>query len=143
VARRPAALKQGELGSAAVDTSVGERPLHHLVGVGALAEAAQLGLELGVEGPNARLPLRRQPEPFQRLEPADAHRLARGITLVRARHHEDVVLGVPEEAAELALVAAVVALRYGTDGSHDTGPFVVPVEANPPPVCAYRGGLEA
>ena len=51
-----------------------KRALHHLELVGAVAELAQLGLDLGVERPDALLPLLGQPEALQRLEPADPKR---------------------------------------------------------------------
>ena len=66
-----AAIEQGVAGGAAIEPGIGQRPLHHLDLVGALAEPAQLAIELGIELPHAGPPLLRQPHPLQRLEPPD------------------------------------------------------------------------
>jgi hypothetical protein len=56
----PAALEHGELGAAALDAGFLERPLHHAIRVGALAQAPQLALELCIEAPDTRAALGRQ-----------------------------------------------------------------------------------
>ena len=93
----PAALEHGKLRAAALDAGLLERALHHPVGVGALAELPQLGLQAGVERPHARPALLGEPEPLQCLEPAGLHGLARGIPLARAAGDEDAVLGPGEQ----------------------------------------------
>ena len=72
-----AALEQRHRGCASVDAGLLQGALHHLELVGALAELAQLGLDLGIERPHALLALLGQPQPLQRLEPADPQRALR------------------------------------------------------------------
>src|SRR5581483_2422261 len=95
----PAALEHRELGAAALDAGFLERPLHHAVSISAFTEAPELALEVSIEGPDARPPLGRQPQPLQRLESARVHGLPRRVQLLRARGHQDTVLGPGEQSA--------------------------------------------
>ena len=93
----PAALEDRELRPAPLDAGLLERALHHPVGVGALAELPELGLQAGIERPHARAALLRQTEPLQCLEAAGLHGLVRGGQLARAAGHEDAVLRPREQ----------------------------------------------
>ena len=87
-----AAIEQGVSGGAAIEAGIGERPLHHLDLVGALAEPAQLAIELGIELPHAGSPLLGQPHALQRLEPSHAQRMAAVVCLVGSGDGQHVVL---------------------------------------------------
>src|SRR5581483_2008074 len=51
-------------------------------------------------------------------------------------HGDDDDVGPDGEGLELALVAAVFALRHRSDGSHETTPLAVRRRPIPPPACA-------
>src|SRR5262249_60725706 len=82
-------LEERETGTA-VDPGFEQSSLHHLISVGAFAEPAQLGLELSVELPHARLTLGSETHAFQHFQSADAHGLARPILFGPGRNNEDV-----------------------------------------------------
>jgi hypothetical protein len=88
----PAALEHSKLRPAPLDAGLLEGALHHPVGVGALAEMPELGLQAGIERPHARAALLRQAEPPQRLETAGLHGLVRRRQLARAACDKDAVL---------------------------------------------------
>src|SRR6516164_7953668 len=91
-------LEERETG-AAVDPGFEQSPLHHLIGVGAFAEPAQLGLELSVEQPHSGLTLGSQAHAFQHFQSADAHGPARPILFGLGRNYEDVLLGLYKQIA--------------------------------------------
>jgi hypothetical protein len=68
----PSTLEERETGTA-VDPGFEQSSLHHLISVGAFAEPAQLGLELSVELPHARLTLGSETHAFQHFESAHSH----------------------------------------------------------------------
>ena len=77
-----AALEQGHGGGTAVDAELLEHLLHGPELVGAVAEPAQLALQLAVELPHALLALLGETEPLQRLEAADPQGLLHGVLLL-------------------------------------------------------------
>ena len=78
-----AAIEQGIAGGAAIEAGFGQRPLHHLDLVGALAEPAQLAIEVGIELPHAGPTLLRQPHALQGLEAPDPQGMPAMIGLRR------------------------------------------------------------
>src|SRR5581483_3780676 len=91
------ALEQGHVGCATIDASLLQGALHHLELVGPVAELAQFAVRLAIEHPHALLAFRRQTEPFEGLEPADAQRLLYGVALVGGGDHKYSLFGAGQE----------------------------------------------
>ena len=104
----PCATEDGEVASWAVDAVRAHDPVHGDHDVAALTQAAQLGFELGIDGPDAYSFLLRQSHLLQLPQPANPHAELRAfgtrlgtpaLAVERGRHDEDVLLGVFEDAA--------------------------------------------
>jgi hypothetical protein len=67
--------------------------------VGALAEPAELALQLAVELPDALLPLLGETEPLQCLEAADPQGLLHGVPLLGRTDDENALLGANQQGA--------------------------------------------
>ena len=104
----PCATEDGEVASRAVDAVRAHDLVHGDHDVAALAQAAQLGFELGIDGPDAGLLLLRQAHLLQSPQPANPHAELRAFgttlgpaarTVAHGRHDEHVLLGVLQDAA--------------------------------------------
>src|SRR6516225_1109525 len=77
-----AALEHQHHAGLTLDSGRVQGTLHHLELVHAIAELAQLRLELGIERPDTGLPLFCQPQTLERLETPHTHRMTAWFLLV-------------------------------------------------------------